>query len=677
MHYLRRNVIDIEVNSPKEFPKPEEAKYPITAITLWDSYTDRYYTLSYHPSAQIEKKTIGNWDIYHFNDKKQLIIKFIKLIQILDPDTYEGFFSRTFDFPYIHNYLKSLGINQNVLSSLGYATIKGVKYIISGRHTLDIKDADMKFKLRSSYSLKNIAADEKLPVQKIDVDFRTVNDNLELLDQYNKTDVEVTVKMDEKLQHIKRYVSRWQFAGLEDIDRAMSNSVVVDTVMVREAKKLGVVLPSKPEYVAKDKEDDEDDITGGLVFTPIIGIHDWIDVFDQSRFYPNLGLLLCMSPENISDNGTLVSANRTRFINNPNAFLPRIISQFFKERDKVQAEKAKLTPDHPNYWKLHEEDENIKFLVNSIPGVFGHRGFRLYDPRIIDSITTSGQALMVKAKEYNEKNGFIVTYGDTDACHTKVTANNIEEALLIGKEITTNLNKMFPVWANELFNVTDATSIKIVFEKIYRRIIYVPKENGKPAKKRYAARLVYEKGKPTDQIYIRGFDYRRSNTAKITKDIQYEVFKKILYADNIESIRADVVSYVKDMINKFSTFDLSYIGIPSGFSKPLSLYGGVNKAGHKQGIDPEVRGAIYSNQHLHTNFDAGSKVKLIYVKRILDTELPQTDAICFDDEKRLPLLEVDYEKMINATIRKKIERVLLTCGIPWSEIEGQKSLFNF
>ncbi len=686
MKYLRRNILDIEVKADKEFPHPEQARYPITAITVWDSYTNHYYTLVLRESPLSMQKVVmsSEWDIYYCNSEIVLATNFVKLTQMLNPDTWEGFFSKTFDFPYICNRLRNIEIDPNLLSPGGHFSCKN-RPSSSGLHLLDIIEADRKFKKRSNESLKAISEEEKLSINKIEFDVVGTNYTPEQLAEYNKVDVEVPLALDNKMQHIKRYVNRWQLAGLESIDKAMSNSVVVDTVMLREAKKAGILLPSKPDKAEQALTESEDaDITGGMVFVPIIGVHDWVADDDQSRFYPNLIFLLRMSPENISTEGTLISANGTRFIDNPEAFLPRIIRHFFKERDRIQAEKALLTPDNPYYWKLHEEDENAKFLLNSVAGVFGQPSFRLYEPRIIDSITTSGQYLMITGKAFLESLGVTVVYGDTDALHRKLMGvTNIEEAIKQGKEINALLNEKLPIWAQEKFNVKDASSIKIVFEKVFRRIMYIPNEKGKPVKKRYAARLVYEKGKITDQIYIRGFETRRSDASVISKDLQNTIFKKILYAEDVEVANKEIIAYIRDLLAQFPNRPLSEIAIPCGFSKELVQYGGLNKNGGKKGIDPEVRGAIYSNTHLFTNFGSNSKVKMLYLNKIEGTNsigepLPHTDVIVFEDEAKLPKIEVNYEKMVDATVRKKIERILSVAGIDWNQIVGEEeSMFNF
>jgi len=677
MKELRLGFIDIEVESPLEFPKPEFAKFPITGITHYDSFLDKYFTLTYQAGQKVEFiQRAPNWDVYHFDDPLQLGIRYVKLMRFLDPDVIIGFYSRKFDLPYLFKWFENNKLPVGSFSNLGNAYYSREKPVIEGRHTFDLHDADRTFKKRTSYKLKDIAIEENLPVKKMEIDCNPGRvlelRGMAIMEEYNKVDVETTVEMDKKLQHLKRFVARWRLAGLNDIDKAMSNSVVIDNVMLRDAKNNNIVLPSKPDKVSDNDEDD--DITGGLVLQPIIGIHDWVDVFDMTRFYPMLILLLCMSPENISEFGTFVSSNGTRFINNPNAFLPRIVAKLFLERDKVQAEKKKLSPDDPLYWKLSEEDENIKFLVNSIFGVTGLKTFRLYDPRITDSITTSGQTMIREVKTYNESKNLVVTYGDTDSNHTKMNVSNIDDALKTGEILATELNTMFPIWAKKHFNVDNGETLKIVFEKIYRRIVYIPKKDGDGAKKRYFARLVYEKGKITDQIYVRGLDYRRSDASKVTKDMQWEIMKIILYTENMQEMKNKIIAYLRPIIDNFENLPLSDIGMPQSFTKPLTSYGREGKGGQKIGLDPEIRAGLYCNNYLNTNYGEGSTVKLLHITKI--EGYPQTDVIVFDDEKTLPKIEVNYSKMIDSTIKKKIERIISVAGVSWNEVIGTPTLFD-
>ncbi len=492
MDYLRREILDIEVISPDEFPKPEEANFPISAIALWDSYTNHYYSLVLNGNNgnQNTQKVLqtADWDIYYFGNETNLMIQFVKLIQILNPDTLEGFFSRTFDFLYIYNRLKILGLNPSTLSPLGYASYKNTQFQISGIHILDIVDADIKFKKRTSYSLKNIAIEENLPVKKIDVNLKNIHLAPDKLAEYNKTDVEVTVELDKKMQHIKRYVSRWQLAGLEDIDKAMANSIVVDTVMLREAKKRGILLPSKPERDESVKTKDAD-ITGGMVFTPIIGIHENVMVFDMSRFYPSMIVSLRLSPENISDDGTII-ADGTKYLDNPDAILTAIVHQFTVERDRIQTILKNVNPDSLEYQKLIDEDDNAKFLLNAVFGVTGHKGFRLYDPRITNSITMSCQKIIIYAKEYIESKGHTIIYGDTDSVFVKTDNNKLEDIINLGLSLTNDLNSMFPVWMKKEFNV-EATSLKIAFDKIFSRLLFISSDKGISVKKRYVGRLIW------------------------------------------------------------------------------------------------------------------------------------------------------------------------------------------
>jgi len=77
---------------------------------------------------------------------------------------------------------------------------------------------------------------------------------------------------------------------------------------------------------------------------------------------------------------------------------------------------------------------------------------------------------------------------------------------------------------------------------------------------------------------------------------------------------------------------------------------------------------------LNTNYGDGSTVKLLHIKKI--EGYPPIDCIVFDDETMLPKIEVNYEKMIDSTIKKKIERIISVAGVSWNEVIGTPSLFD-
>ncbi|SNZ05268.1 DNA polymerase I [Natronoarchaeum philippinense] len=241
-------------------------------------------------------------------------------------------------------------------------------------------------------------------------------------------------------------------------------------------------------------------------------------------------------------------------------------------------------------------------------------------------------------------------------------------------EIEEHINDAYDEFAREELNA-DEHRFQIEFEKLYRRFFQAG------TKKRYAGHIVWKEGKDVDDIDITGFEYQRSDIAPITKEVQLEVITRIVRGEDIE----DVKDYVHEVIQRVQSGDVSLdeIGIPGGIGKKLDNY---------DTDTAQVRGAKYANMLLGTNFASGSKPKRLYLQKVhpdfferVESEdglNPQTDAlygefkrdpdvICFEYEDQIPEeFEVDYEKMLDKTLKGPIARVLEALDISWEEVKS-------
>jgi DNA polymerase I len=193
------------------------------------------------------------------------------------------------------------------------------------------------------------------------------------------------------------------------------------------------------------------------------------------------------------------------------------------------------------------------------------------------------------------------------------------------------------------------------------------------------------------EIDITGFEYKRSDIAPITKEVQREVLEMIVTGAD----REDIKSYVHDVIERVRAGDVSLeeIGIPGGIGKKLDNY---------DTDTAQVRGAKYANLLLGTNFASGSKPKRLYLEKVhpeffreVETERgldPAEDAlygefkrdpdvICFEFDDQVPeAFEIDYDKMLDKTLKGPIARVLEALDISWDEVKSgqeQTGLGNF
>jgi DNA polymerase elongation subunit (family B) len=253
-----------------------------------------------------------------------------------------------------------------------------------------------------------------------------------------------------------------------------------------------------------------------------------------------------------------------------------------------------------------------------------------------------------------------------------------DEAIDIAFDLEERINERYAEFAAGLGADPETHRFQIEFEKLYRRFFQAGK------KKRYAGKIVWKEGKDVDDVDITGFEYKRSDIAPITKEVQREVLEMIVDGESEETIK----DYVHGVIADFreGTFDVDRIGIPGGIGKRLDAY---------DTASAHVRGAKYANLLLGTNFQRGSKPKHVYLSKVhpsyfrrVESERgldPQSDAlyaefkrdpdvICFEYADQLPdEFEVDWDKMLEKTLRGPIARVIEALDMTWDEVKtGQQ-----
>ncbi|MFD1644847.1 DNA polymerase domain-containing protein [Haloarchaeobius litoreus] len=254
-----------------------------------------------------------------------------------------------------------------------------------------------------------------------------------------------------------------------------------------------------------------------------------------------------------------------------------------------------------------------------------------------------------------------------------------EEAIEQSFEIEEHINDSYDAFAAEELNVDIAGGeehrFQIEFEKLYRRFFQAGK------KKRYAGHIIWKEGKHVDDIDITGFEYKRSDIAPITKEVQHEVIDMVVRGAE----ESEITEYINDVIERFLDGEYSYdeISIPGGIGKRIDNY---------DTDTAQVRGAKYANLLLGTNFDRGSKPKRLYLQKVHPDYFaaledagefdPQSDhlygefkreqdVICFDYADQIPdEFEVDYDKMLDKTLKGPIARVIEALGISWEEVKS-------
>lgn len=652
-------ILDIECDDELGFPDPQ--RDAIICITCWDSFDKKYVTFLLvdgdMPQDIDEKEHAGGLQngcfkagmhsTYVYTKETAMLKAFAEYITATDPDILSGWNFVEFDMPYISGRMEKLGLPvQDLLARLKGKTERNV---LRGRALFDLLTGYKKIHAtqKESFRLDAIAMAE-LGEQKVRYT-GTLSDLRRKypaqLVEYNFKDVELCVRINEKDNIIGFFDEIARYVGCP-LDKTVNSSSVVDIYILRKAHG-DFVLPSKSSTEAEEFE-------GATVFEPSKGLRENVVVLDLKSLYPMIMMTLNASPETKDPEGDLTAPNGVRFRNKPDGLTRSIIVELLKERDDKRALRDQFQHGSPQYQLYDMQQAVLKVIMNTYYGVSGYPRFRLFDRDIGAAVTSTGRAILEYTRKVVEGMGYKVIYGDTDSTLIEIPgAFDRSATITIARDIESKLNLSYKNFAKDELNA-DVQYFSVKFEKIYARFFQAGK------KKRYAGRLVWKEGKEVDEIDIVGFEIRRSDTPQITKVAQKSVMEMILSGANY----IDVKTYLGGLIKKYRAgqFPLDEVGIPGGIGKGLDEY---------QTNDAQIRGARYSNEHFRTAFGKGSKPKRVYIKEVKGV-YPKTDVICFEYADQVPPeFVVDWELMLDKTIKLPISRIIGALGWSWDDFDPQ------
>jgi DNA polymerase elongation subunit (family B) len=365
--------------------------------------------------------------------------------------------------------------SRNIVSKFGkYNT----RWHLKGVSCVDYLDVYKKFSqgLRESYKLNDVGEHE-LGEKKVDfgdMNLATLADtDWKTFVDYNIQDVNLLVKMEEKLQYLE-LLRMLAYVGLTPFENAMGTLNVITGAAVVEGRKNELIVPT----FVTDKETSR--YEGAYVGEPERGFKEYIVSFDLNSLYPNIMISLNLSPETkmgkfhinkdnvtvhklkgdpsdvpknvfaktLKDLNLSISKANIIFSQKKKGIFPTIVDNFYNERVKIRrrmnkckrqlADLPENDPSAPELKdkinKLHIKQFTIKIFINTVYGYFGNKHAPMGDPDISRSITLTGQAVLKQSNKilteyFKDKcqltdeqvaNDPIVVYNDTDSVYITI-----------------------------------------------------------------------------------------------------------------------------------------------------------------------------------------------------------------------------------------------------------------
>jgi len=464
----------------------------------------------------------GKKDVIMHEDERRILEEFREVA--LKYPVIVGWNSSKFDYPYIMTRAISIGVDLSHVVDIDEMVLYKELFKRKGVH---------------SYKLDDVASFETgKPLRKIDINLRELDYNspeeLRRLAEYNLHDVELLKEIDDTLHLVKltKNIAETTLTPLNIlVDKHFKYSRAVGTMILKISRKHGIV-PPKRNYNIENFY-----IKGGIVFDPPVGVFKNVACLDFAGAYPRI-----ISEFNISFNTIRFKPekNTVRLLaeiqdNNfvPVWFKQDILGPMAEAVRRLMQLKKYYTelrdrekPGTKKYSDYHELRHAVKYVLNSFYGATAYKYFRFFDPLVANTITTTQRLLVLKSKSIAESLGMRVLYGDTDSIFVELKGDV--------QDLLDKLYEGLSSFVKETFGVP-----KRVFDIDVNYIANKMLFSGK--KKRYAAHVVVEEGRPCDYIKIKGYDCIQGHIPEIARKLQRGMIERILKGEDPVSIFSDTI----------------------------------------------------------------------------------------------------------------------------------------
>lgn len=487
--------IECEIGGALTTEYIKSAPMKITSIALYDVTLKKYYCLVLDEKKQLSYAYEDNKEIIPCDSEIDLLSKFIGLWNDADPTIVTGWNSEFFDMPYLyHRICKVLGEKEaKKLSPLGIVSVKDFfnkksqtdesVISIAGVNHLDYMLLHKKYimKQEPSYKLGDIG-EKYVKLGKVEYEGsldKLFKEDVNKFIEYNIRDVEILIKLDEKLQFINLTVNICHLCHTPYENIYYSTSLNEGAILTY-LKRKDIVSPNKPTTYNPALKEGNEEYAGGYLKDPVPGLYEWVSDLDFTSLYPSIIRNLNMGIETligriqnrdkydnqwglgdlkkmdgdeeipiekvtqdkrvkltyikvkdmidmIEKNKLIISANGTLFRRDKSSIVVEILNDWFDKRKQYKdlMKKAYKSGDIAMGEHYNRLQHTFKIKLNDVYGVFAQNGWRYSDGNLFISkaITLTGQRLDQESinfvnKEISDELGIEKDYvitADTDS----------------------------------------------------------------------------------------------------------------------------------------------------------------------------------------------------------------------------------------------------------------------
>jgi len=446
--------IEIEMGGALTPDYIKQAPKPVTSIAWWDKQLDEWKIVIVDKEGKLEH-TIDKQgrEVIPVFRETDLLDKFIRSMEEIQPDILIGYNSDYFDIPYLYYRIKN---------TMGDRTVKRLSPInvieerhwdedmpirIAGVASLDYMRLHKKYSFKDEPSFKLDALGEKYVDQK-KIEYEGSLDRLfaedkEKFIEYNFVDVLILKKLDEKFKYID-LTKNLAHKGKVSYEEVYQSSRIHDGAISSWLISQDIVPPNKDLNPLTKKN-----YAGGYLFCPKTGIYNYMFDEDLTSLYPSIIMSLNIGKETyvgrvmdlfddrnnrlglndleamvdkdpektlpvenlqrnqqyipvkdiinkIKSHNLAVTANGVMFRTDKKSALSVILDTWFDERVKYKkAMKVAYKSGNKKEGELnHLKQYTMKILLNSLYGATALPSFRYGSVILSEGITLTGQRII-------------------------------------------------------------------------------------------------------------------------------------------------------------------------------------------------------------------------------------------------------------------------------------------
>ncbi len=302
----------------------------------------------------------------------------------------------------------------------------------------------------------------------------------------------------------------------------VSTGTGISAMQVATALRRGVLVPwqkrqpetlkSGLELLAADK--------GGLVYTPIAGLHEHVAELDFTAMYPSIMVHFNVSPETVGAScctGEPIPELGTPICRHRQGLVPETLEPLLEKRNRYKALIRQLPADDPRVEAYRRRYSAHKWLLVTCFGYLGYKNARFGRIEAHEAVNAYGREVLLRSKEIIEARGFRVL-------HLYVDGLWIHKPDAKGR----------PDYEGLLEEIHAETGLLINLEGIYRWLAFLPSRT----EPRVAVANRYFGAFEDRTLKVRGIEARRRDTPRYIKETQLGMLEILADGRDASGFRA-------------------------------------------------------------------------------------------------------------------------------------------